>query len=373
MSGALDGLVVLALEQAVAAPLATSRLADAGARVIKLERPEGDFARHYDSHADGESSYFVWLNRNKESCRVDLTRKDDLALVHRMVRRADIFIQNLAPGATSRFGLGSVALYTAYPRLITCDIAGYAPTTPHGGRKAYDLMIQAEAGIAAITGTPDSGPSRVGISICDIATGLTAHAQILEALIARAVTGKGRAISVALFDVAAELMNIPYVATRHGDAPPERMGLSHPLIAPYGSYPTSDGAILIAVQSDREWSDFCTNILRNKSLIADFRFNSNEARVRNRADLDACVSVVFKDESTQRWVERLSAGRIAYAIVSDMQDFVRHPALALTKVAIGGRSIEIVAPPALIDGIRFGKGSVPSLGAHDEILRAEFS
>ena len=224
MTDALDGILVVALEQAVAAPMASCRLADAGARVIKLEREEGDFSRGYDDYAEGLSSYFVWINRGKESCRVDLKDKTDLALVEAMLAEADVFIQNFAPGATDRLGIGSEALRLRHPRLITCDISGYAPGTPHYTKKAYDLLIQAEAGLAAVTGSPDSGPTRIGISIADIATGNAAYAAILEALIRRGRTGEGSRIQLSLFDTIADLMNVPYLTRRYGGIEPPRLG-----------------------------------------------------------------------------------------------------------------------------------------------------
>ncbi|WP_324370773.1 CaiB/BaiF CoA-transferase family protein, partial [Amaricoccus sp.] len=271
MQKPLDGILVVALEQAVAAPLATSRLADAGARVIKLERHEGDFARGYDDYANGYSSYFVWLNRGKESCRVDLRDPEDLAMVRKMLAQADVFVQNLGPGATDRLGIGAEALRKDFPRLITCDICGFAPDTPDANRKAYDLMIQAEAGLSEITGSEASGPSRIGISICDITTGMTAHAHILEALYAREKTGQGAAISVSLFDVAVEAMSVPYIAARNGGPIAKRVGLQHPSIAPYGAYEAQDGRLLIAVQSDREWVNFADKVLGRPELGADPR------------------------------------------------------------------------------------------------------
>ncbi|MGC4251618.1 MAG: CaiB/BaiF CoA-transferase family protein, partial [Sphingobium sp.] len=287
MSRALEGITVVTLEQAVAAPLATSRLADAGARVIKLERAEGDFARGYDDYARGHSTYFTWLNRGKESCRVDLSTQADLSLVHAMLEKADIFVQNLGPGATDRLGLGAEKLRSLYPRLIVCDIRGYAAGTPQANRKAYDLMIQAEAGLASLTGTESSGPSRVGVSISDITTGMTAHAQILEALFVRERTGKGCHISVALFDVTAEIMSIPYIATKNGGREPRRVGLAHPSIAPYGAFDLVDGPLLMAVQSEREWAQFCDGVIQMPELATDPRFTPNARRVENRPALDA--------------------------------------------------------------------------------------
>lgn len=292
--------------------------------------------------------------------------------MRRMIADADIFIQNLAPGATGRLGLDSATLRAAHPRLITCDISGYAPDTPFAKRKAYDLMVQAESGLASITGTMESGPSRVGVSICDIATGMTAHAQILEALIARGATGQGRAISVSLFDVTTEMMNIPYISAHHGRTPPTRMGLAHPLIAPYGVYDTRDGPILIAVQNDAEWGNFCRAILRQASLASDERFRSNSLRVTNRVAMDEAIAAILQNLSSAEAIERLEQGRIAYARVSELTELISHPAVATMPVSAAGCSIEMVAPPAIVNGQRPEAGVVPELGAHDELLRAEF-
>ncbi|MFT3975563.1 MAG: CaiB/BaiF CoA-transferase family protein [Sphingomonas bacterium] len=371
-AGPLEGLIVVALEQAVAAPLATSRLADAGARVIKLERPEGDFARGYDTYAAGHSSYFTWLNRHKESCRVDLSRPDDLALVHAMLARADVFVQNLGPGAAGRLGLGAETLRARHPRLITCDIRGYAEGTPDAKRKAYDLMIQAEAGLSGVTGTEASGPSRIGVSVCDITTGMTAHAQILEALYRRERAGEGSAISVALFDVAAEIMNIPYISARNGGPIPRRIGLAHPSIAPYGAYGFRDGTLLISIQSEREWAQLCRDVLGDAGLAADPRFASNSLRVANRPALEEIVSGVFAAMTTKDAIEKLEAARIAWGRVSTMEDLMAHGALSTTIATAGDDVVTMVAGPALVDGHRAGGGKVPALGEHDAALRREF-
>jgi itaconate CoA-transferase len=253
MSKPLKGLTVVTLEQAVAAPYASCRLADAGARVIKLEKKEGDFARGYDRFAKGSSSYFVWLNRGKESCRVDLRQPEDLAMVRAMLATADVFIQNLAPGATDRLGIGSADLRAAHKRLITCDITGYGTDGPMHDRKAYDLLVQAESGLASLTGT-EHGPARVGVSVCDIATGMHAYEAILEALIARGVSGEGSGISVSLFHSMMDWMNVPWIAHEYGGRTPQRVGLAHPSIAPYGIFTCSDGiSYLISIQNEPEW------------------------------------------------------------------------------------------------------------------------
>lgn len=371
--GALDGVLVVALEQAVAAPLATARLADAGARVIKLERPEGDFARGYDGYALGQSSYFVWINRGKESCRVDLKRPEDLALVEAMIGGADVFVQNLAPGATDRLGLGSAELRARHPGLIVCDIGGFAPGTPDRERKAYDLLVQAEAGLAALTGTADSGPSRVGVSICDIATGQAAYAAILEALIARGRTGQGRHIELSLFDTIAEYLNVPYLARRYGGREPARMGLAHPSIAPYGTFEVKDGSLLIAIQNDREWATFCDRVLGAPALATDPRFATNRLRVENRAALDEAVGTALFAHEVAAITTLLDAARIAYGRVSTMGDLIAHRSAATAAVETPAGPVEMIAPPVIVDGARAAPGRVPELGEHDATLRAEFA
>jgi crotonobetainyl-CoA:carnitine CoA-transferase CaiB-like acyl-CoA transferase len=372
MPGALEGTTVIALEQAVAVPLATSRLADAGARVIKLERPEGDFARGYDDYVHGQSSYFVWNNRGKESCTVDLKRPEDLALVEAMLAKADVFIQNLAPGATDRLGLGSTALRARYPRLIVCDVGGYAPGTPDHERKAYDLLVQAEAGLAGVTGSQSSGPSRVGISICDIATGQAAYAAILQALLQRERTGQGSHLQLSLFDTIAEYLNVPYLAQRYGGKEPRRIGLAHPSIAPYGVFQASDGEILIAIQNEREWKVFCEEVLGDAAIAADPRFDRNTARVRNREILDRQVQDRIGRFSTKDLCELLNEVRIAYGRVSTMNDLIHHRSATTARVETPEGAVELMAPPVIVDGKRPALGPVPKLGEHDQALRHEF-
>ena len=373
MTQALEGIVVVALEQAVAAPTATCKLADAGARVIKLERPEGDFARGYDRFAKGQSSYFVWINRGKESCRVDLRRPEDLALVEAMIASADIFIQNLAPGAADRLGLGSATLRERHPRLITCDISGYAPGTPHERRKAYDLLIQAESGLAAITGTADSGPSRIGISIADIATGQAAYAAILEALLRRGRTGEGSAIALSLFDTLAELMNVPYITRRHGGIEPARVGLAHPSIAPYGVFSLRDGEVLISIQSEREWQIFARDVLGSPELAADSRYASNVLRVAARAALDGAVQALLGERRFAEIAAALDRHAIAYGTVSTVGGLIAHPAATAIPVPTPNGPVEMLAPPVVVDGQRVPMRPVPALGEHDSALRAEFA
>lgn len=372
MTGALEGTTVISLEQAVAAPLATSRLADAGARVIKLERPEGDFARGYDEYANGQSSYFVWINRGKESCCVDLRVAEDLELVRNMLASADIFVQNLAAGATERLGIGSASLRALYPQLIVCDIGGFAPGTPDYQRKAYDLLVQAEAGLAGVTGSQDSGPSRVGISICDIATGQAAYAAILEALVRRHRIGKGSHIQLSLFDTIAEYMNVPYLSRRYGGNEPRRIGLAHPSIAPYGAFCALDGDILIAIQNEREWKVFCEEVMEDGALAEDHRFASNTARLRNRAILDSLIQIVIGKFSIAEMGTLLDKVRIAYSRVSRIDDLINHRSAAVLPVKTEVGIIEVLAPPVIVDGMRPALGPVPSLGEHDTALRSEF-
>lgn len=372
MTGALEGLIVVALEQAVAAPLATSRLADAGARVIKLERPEGDFARGYDDYVLGQSSYFVWNNRGKESCTVDLKKAEDLELLLSMLERADVFVQNLAAGATERLGIGSAALRERFPRLIVCDIGGYAEGTPDHQRKAYDLLVQAEAGLAGVTGSDESGPSRVGISICDIATGQAAYAAILEALFRRERTGQGSHVQLSLFDTIAEFMNVPYLTRRYGGKEPRRPGLAHPSIAPYGVFRTSDAEILISIQNEREWKIFCEEVLQDAAIAVDPLYRSNTDRVRNRASLDAKVQQAIGGMTIDEVCRLLDAVRIAYGRLSTLSDLMRHRSAAFSEIETPEGKVSLLAPPNIVDGQRPALRPVPALGEHDEMLRAEF-
>lgn len=372
MAAALEGILVVSLEQAVAAPLATARLADAGARVIKLERPEGDFARGYDKDVHGQSTYFVWNNRGKQSCTVDLKRPEDLALVEAMLGHADVFVQNLAPGATDRLGIGSKTLRKRFPRLIVCDIGGYAPGTPDAERKAYDLLIQAEAGLASVTGSATSGPSRVGISITDISTGEAAYAAILEALFRRERTGEGAHLQLSLFDTMAELMAVPYLSARYSGKEPRRLGLAHPSIAPYGVFKAVDGEILISIQNEREWVVFCERVLGDAALASDARFANNTARVANREALDAQVSRAFGAQPVETLAALLDDAKIAYGRVSDMLGLIAHRSLATAEVETPGGNVIVVAPPVIIDGARPKLGRVPKLGEHTDMVRREF-
>lgn len=369
--GDLDGLLVVSVEQAVAAPYCSARLADAGARVIKIERPEGDFARGYDRLVKGDSAYFVWLNRGKESLRLDLKDPADHALLGRLLEKADIFIQNLAPGALGRMGYGAAALREKRPDLITCSISGYGETGPRRDLKAYDLLIQAETGLSSITGGPE-GPARVGVSVCDIAAGITAHAAILQALIGRGRTGKGRSVEVSLFAAMADWMNVPYLQARYGGKPPQREGLRHPTIAPYGVFETADGPILISIQNEREWRKLCAEVLGDEGIATDPRFADNTARVENREALDTLVGACFAKEGREALAARLDAARIAYGRLSDMEDLAAHPQNRMLAVRTDGGEVEVIAPGAVVAGETMTLGKVPGLGEHDAALRAEF-
>lgn len=371
--GALTGLTVVALEQAVAAPLCTSRLADAGARVIKIERPEGDFARGYDRAAAGQSSYFVWLNRGKESVVLDLKQADDLALVEAMIATADVFVQNLAPGAVERLGLGAQVLRERHPRLTTVSISGYGSDGPYRDRKAYDLLVQAETGLASVTGTPD-GPGRVGVSVCDIACGLNAYAALLEALIARGVTGEGRAITVSLFDSLADWMTVPLLQYEASGETPSRVGLHHVSIAPYGLHACGDGGqVLLAIQNDREWVSFCDVALLAPELARDPRFISNIDRVRHREALNQIIGAVFAGLDRRALLERLEAARVAFGMLNDIADFALHPVLRRTAVETPNGPVHVVPPPARADGRAPRLLPVPALGQHSGAIRAEFA
>ena len=367
----LDGILVVSLEQAVAAPMASRRLADAGARVIKLERPEGDFARGYDTVVLGQSSYFVWLNRGKESVRVDLTTAADLALFDAMLARADVFIQNLKPGALARLGYPFETLRARYPKLIICSISGYGETGPNATRKAYDLLIQTEAGLATVTGGPDE-PSRVGVSIVDITTGMTAYEAILEALIGRGRTGEGADIRVSMFDTVTELMAVPLLHAAVGK-PPKRIGLAHPSLAPYSVFQTRDHVpILISIQNDREWIVFASDVLKQPSLGRDERFATAVARVTNRVETDAVVTACFAKHSAEEMIALLNSADVAYGCVSDLAAVLAHPNLRQIDITTPAGNVRVSAPAAQLEGSPRTFGAIPALGGHDTSIRAEF-
>lgn len=368
----LNGLVVVSIEQALAAPLCTGRLAEMGARVIKIERPEGDFARGYDAAANGESSYFVWANRGKESVVLDFKNKHDSDLLHRIVAGADVLVQNLAPGAMERAGFGSASLRARHPRLITCDISGYGSDNAASDLKAYDMLVQCESGLAGLTGAPESC-GRVGVSICDIGAGMNATIAVLSALALRERSGQGSGVSVSLFDGAADWMTIPYLHQRYGDGAPSRLGLKHPSIAPYGAFKTADGNdIVISVQNEREWQLFCTTFLRRPEVAADPRFASNTDRVRNRAALDAVIADGFAALTTAQALARLAEAKTAYGQLRTVAQMADHPALRTWPMPVGGRQLRMVAPAVRAPWDDQAFAAAPALGQHSDGVRAEF-
>jgi crotonobetainyl-CoA:carnitine CoA-transferase CaiB-like acyl-CoA transferase len=357
----LQGLTVVALEQAVAAPFATARLADAGARVIKIERPEGDFARGYDKTAQGQSSYFVWLNRGKDSVIADLTTPEGKALLTDLLAGADVLVQNLKPGALARLGFPPDLLARDYPRLITCSISGYGEDGPMAERKAYDLLIQAESGLCSITGGPDQ-PARTGISVVDIATGATAHAAILQALIQRGITGRGSAIALSMFDVMADWLAVPLLQHEGGQTP-RRVGMAHPSIAPYGVFASADGVpVLISVQSDREFAALAAGVLGDAALARDPRFATNVARVTHRAETDALVGAALGQLTVAEAEAALDKAGIAFARVNDMAGLSAHPHLRRITVDTPNGPVRLPAPAAIVDGAVPELGPVPALG-----------
>ena len=372
MTRSLAGTLVVSLDQAVAAPMTARRLADAGARVIKIERPEGDFARYYDDVVKGQCTHYVWLNRGKESVVMDLTKPEDRRLFEAMLAPADVFLQNLKPGALAKLGYPVEDLRKKHPKLICCSISGYGDEGPYRNRKAYDLLIQAESGVASITGSPEA-PARVGVSLVDIGTGLHAYEAILEALIARGRTGQGADIRVAMFDAMMEWMTVPLLFGEHG-TPPSRVGLTHYSVAPYGVFYASDGSpILISVQNDREWEIFCKQVLDRPDLVTDPKYATNPGRVANRAETDGLITKYFAEHDVNVLSERLEGAQIAFARVNDVLNVLRHPHLRRVTVASPNGPIDLPAPPARFlgeDNPSFGP--LPELGEHTANVRREF-
>ncbi len=366
----LSGLLVISLEQAVAAPMCSCRLADAGARVIKIERPEGDFARGYDNLVHGECSYFVWLNRGKESAVLDLAKDADRTLLATMIARADVFLQNLKPGAVAKLGFAIPELRHRHPRLICCSISGFGESGPLSVRKAYDMLIQAESGLASITGTTE--PSRVGVSVVDIAAGMNAYEAILEALIARERTGEGAALSISMFDAMADWMTVPLLQQEAG-APPRRIGLAHTSISPYGAFRSCDGVdILISIQSDREWRVLAEKVLGDAVLAADPNFATNVERVKRRPETDGRVAKIFAAQDADALERKLAAADIAFARVNSPADLAHHPHLRRITVGAPTGPVSYPAPPRNSAGAARHYGPVPAVGEHTEKVRAEF-
>ncbi|HYZ06545.1 MAG: CoA transferase [Actinomycetota bacterium] len=372
----LEGITVVSLEQAVAAPFATRQLADLGARVIKVERPEvGDFARGYDRTVKGLASHFVWLNRSKESLTLDLKQDEAKEVLARIIERADVFVQNLAPGATGRLGFGAQILRERHPSLIVCDISGYGSSGPYRDKKAYDLLVQCEAGLVSITGTPET-PSKVGVSIADIACGMYAYSGILAALLRRGRTGEGAALEVSLFEALAEWMGFPAYYAMYGGKEPPRTGASHAAIAPYGPFECGDGKVIfLGIQNEREWERFCEVVLKQPALAEDERFASNSERVENRDDLYQDIETILQKFSSSEAIERLEEAKIANARMRTVRGLLEHPQLEARdrwrEVGSPVGPLRALLPPATIDSIEPLMAPIPSVSEHTEKILAE--
>jgi itaconate CoA-transferase len=372
----LEGITVVSLEQAVAAPFATRQLADLGARVIKVERPEvGDFARGYDRTVKGLSSHFVWLNRSKESLTLNLKEKDASEVMNSLIEKADVFVQNLAPGATGRLGFGSENLRERHPQLIVCDVSGYGSSGPYREKKAYDLLVQCEAGLVSITGTPET-PSKVGISIADIACGMYAYSGILTALLRRERTGEGATLEVSLFEALGEWMGFPAYFTAYGGTQPPRTGASHAAIAPYGPFECGDGEVIfLGIQNEREWERFCKTVLQRPGLAGDERFASNSERVENTAALHEEIETILMALSSEEAIERLEGSKIANARMRTVGDFVDHPQLEARnrwrEVASPVGPLRALVPPVTIDATEPIMAPIPEVGEHTDAILEE--
>ena len=371
----LKGATVVALEQAVAAPFATRQLADLGARVIKIERPgTGDFARGYDTTVRGMSSHFAWLNRSKESLTLDLKQREAQEMLRRLLARSDVFMHNLAPGAADRLGFDVAALRKAYPRLIICQVTGYGTGGPYSDRKAYDLLIQSETGVLSITGTADV-PSKVGISVADIAAGMYAYSGVLTALLTRTSTGQGAALEVSLFDALGEWMGFPLYYALYGGAEPQRAGPSHAAIAPYGPYAAGDGkTVYLGIQNEREWARFCASVLEVPELAVDPRFAANSSRVTHRDQLDRILAERFAQWSSDTLIERLNAAGIAVARMNTVHEFADHPQLVergrWRTVGSPVGPVRALSPPVMMEDVDPVMNPIPAVGEHtDRILR----
>ena len=372
----LEGITVLTLEHAIAAPFCTRQLAELGARVIKIERPrEGDFARAYDERVRGLSSHFVWGNRSKESVGLDLKHPEAAKVLARLLETTDVLVQNLAPGASARLGLSYEALHERHPRLIVCDVSGYGATGPYRDKKAYDLLIQAESGFVSVTGTPEQ-PSKAGPSIADIAAGMYAYSNILAALMERGRTGKGCRIDVSMLESLVEWMGYPLYYAFENAPPPARTGASHATIYPYGTFPTGDGkTVVLGLQNEREWSKFCAMVLERPELETDLRFSSNSRRAKAQVELRAIIVDVFSALTAQQVVERLEAAQIANARMNEMRDVWEHPQLAArqrwVEVDTPAGRVKAPLPPGIDPGSDIKMGAVPALGEHTEAVLTE--
>lgn len=374
--GALDDVTVVSIEQAVAAPFATRQLADLGARVIKVERPgTGDFARGYDTTVKGQASHFVWLNRGKESLALDLKDPAGAQALHGLIDRADVFVQNLAPGAAERAGFGADELRARNPRLITCSVSGYGPEGPYRDKKAYDLLVQCEAGLVSITGTEEE-PAKTGISVADIAAGMYAYSGVLAALVQRGSTGRGDHVEVAMLDALGEWMGYPYLYTSYGGTPPPRTGARHAAIAPYGPFRTGSGEeVFLAVQNDREWRSLCERVLNRPDLAKDPDFDTNSRRVRNHDRVREAVEDSLAGLDAERAMALLDGAGIANARLRSMAEFADHPQLRARDrwrdVATPAGPVRTLLPPALPGDSEPPMGPVPGVGEHTEAILAE--
>jgi itaconate CoA-transferase len=372
----LDGVTVVSLEQAVAAPFATRHLADLGARVIKIERPQvGDFARDYDQTVNGLSSHFVWLNRSKESLALDVKHARAKDILERLILRADVFIQNLAPGAAGRLGLSADDLLSRHPRLIVCDISGYGDSGPYSSKKAYDLLVQSEAGLLSVTGTSDT-PSKVGISIADIATGMYAYSGILTALLQRQKTGNGGRIEVTMLEALAEWMGYPLYYAHFSGAAPPRTGPDHATIVPYGRYLTGDGkSVMLGVQNEREWASFCDKVLGQPGLAADRRYDTNIKRNARREEIFALIDKVFSTLTTEQLIAKLDAAGIANAHINSPEDVWKHAQFEARdrwrEMGSPKGELPTLLPPATHDSFEAHIGAVPEIGEHTEAILLE--
>ena len=372
----LKGITVVSVEQAVAAPFATRQLADLGARVIKIERPDGgDFARSYDTTVNGLSSYFVWLNRSKESLTIDLKRPQGADVLARLLPRADVFVQNLAPGAADRLGTAPTALRERHPRLIVCNVSGYGSSGPYAQKKAYDLLVQSEVGLVSVTGTEDA-PAKVGISVADIAAGMYAYSGILTALLARTTTGHGTSLEVSLFDALSEWMGQPAYYAAYSGTPPPRSGSNHASIAPYGPFRAGDGgSVYLGIQNAREWTRFCNDVLRRVEIADDERFRTNTLRVRHRTALHAAIESSFAAWTTSEVIDRLESASIAWARMNSVGEFLDHPQLAgrgcWRDIGSPAGPLRAMVPPVRMDGVEPAMGDVPALGQHTDVILEE--
>ena len=372
----LQGITVVSLEQAVAAPFATRQLADLGARVIKIERPGvGDFARAYDRTVLGQASHFVWLNRSKESLTLDVKHPDAAAVLQRLLERADVFVQNLVPGAAARLGLGADALLERHPRLIACGISGYGPDGPYSQKKAYDLLIQCESGVVSVSGTPET-PGKSGISIADIAAGMYAYTGVLTALFQRERTGKGTAFDVSMFEALGEWMGYPAYFANYGGSAPPRTGAAHATIHPYGPFSAGDGrTVFFGIQNEREWASFCATVLGRPDLARDARFDSNSQRVANRDALTAIIHAAFAAFSAEQVIERLDAAQIANARLNDMHEFWNHPQFKARdrwrSVDTPSGPIDALVPPVTMRDVEPRMDPIPAVGQHTRAILSE--